>query len=559
MIQIKKRTFCHLLSSFTMLFAGIFSSEAWGTESSLDGVVPLIQTMDIAPVNPDTYGIQVEGNSIPLDIWKGLTHGQVRALLEKLSAHQPHPVLKRLQKQLMLSGTYAPEKNAEDQGSILAIRVKHLEAMNDIGSAYLLAKQYPEVLESSDWLWLQFLNALTFDSDREAFKIASGALEKYPDDLKWSKAIIGLQLLKEEHEAALLGLSLLEEKKTQELNSFLAFARQKAEKKAVSPDFYPKDFLEWKLSTHNNLLKEEREEFLGFFIKSTGFQKLPPQQKLLMGEKAYLKGLWTKEQLLGLYQEHAPVVPKKSLAEGSMNDDLIALSDVPFDFEQNDPLVRAKFYSLIAAEDRIDQKAKILYQALQHMHLHNHSFLNPIFIDFLKTLPIQVPFKSYAKYFAQALLEEGEETLAVRWLALVSIDDKVDLAPWIILGVNDISLSAKQKLFSTWYASLDPSKQNALMLGVFEALVPSVTENRGVLLPLSSVDMGGIEMGLFLPLHFALASQKGVAFVYALLLGQEVFRSLNPSPCLPLLIEALKSLGYQREARTLALDFIKQK
>jgi hypothetical protein len=485
----------------------------------------LIQTMDIAPVNPETYGVQqgVE-NPIPLDIWKGLTHAQVMALLKKLPHQQHYPTLKRLQKQLLLAPSHMPEKGAEDQGNILALRIKHLQDSGDIESAYLLAKTYPEVLTKPDWHMLRFFYALKRDDHVEAMQIAKEALGQNPEDLQWAKAIITLQLLKGEKEAALLGLSLLEEKKDQSLASFFTLVRHKTEGKSLPSDFAAQDPIEAKLLETKPTLKE----------------------KLLTLEAEHSEGRFDKEKLQQLYLEHADVTPKPEVLEGSMNDGLIALPEVPFDWEKDDPLTRAKLYGLLAAENDTSQKVKLLHQAVHHMNKHQKEFFASIFLDDLKSLPIQETFKDYAKDFAKVLLVYGEQSLAVQWLALVSLDDKVHLAPWIIFGVDDISLSAKQSLFARWYAQ-ETAVKNIVALSLFEALVPGVTENRSI--ALESKEEGMIDI---LPLYFALKSNRGAALVYALCLGQG-----DNSSVLPFVVEGLKTLGFEKEAKQLALSFFK--
>ena len=159
--------------------------------------LPVIQSVDIAPVNPDTYGIgKEEESSIPLDIWEGLSHAQVTQLVKSLPETQDDTTLARLQKSVLTTATKVAEKENETDESVLKIRIERLVKLWDLEKAHALAKRYPEVLEKDAWAWLQFSYYMSLENYSEALRIAKEAIAKNPEDAKWAKAMISIQILK---------------------------------------------------------------------------------------------------------------------------------------------------------------------------------------------------------------------------------------------------------------------------------------------------------------------------------------------------------------------------
>jgi hypothetical protein len=148
------------------------------------------------------------------------------------------------------------------------------------------------------------------------------------------------------------------------------------------------------------------------------------------------------------------------------------------------------------------------------------------------------------------LLHHHEQELGIKWLSLLTIEDKKSLAPLILISLDGISLDAKRNLFTLWYEELPEDKKNIITLGVFEALVPGISNHR--MIGLHGSESSVKNQVLFWQLQFALLEQKGVALVYTLRFAQEVYATKNHL-LLPYVIYALKSLGYGMEAKQLGL------
>ena len=117
----------------------------------------------------------------------------------------------------------------------------------------------------------------------------------------------------------------------------------------------------------------------------------------------------------------------------------------------------------------------------QHLMKHNHHALAPLFMASLKVLPLEEQFKDHAPLLAELFLHHSETENAMEnaleWLSLMSLEQKASIAPPILIMVDTLSLEAKQALLSFWYdAHGKDFKQANLMLGIFEALVPGISQ-----------------------------------------------------------------------------------
>jgi len=524
----------------------------------LEAAESIIQTIDIAPVNTEMHGVSdQDGPQIPLDLWKGLSHSQISTLLKNLPTHQDNPTMALLQKNLMMASIKTPASTEEGE-NILKLRILQLEKSWHIKEAYHLAKGHPQVLGDDLWGWLDFSYYLQMENYQQALTIIKEYLAKNPESALWTKAMVGLQLLKGEKEAALLGLSLLEEKPSTGGDSFITLAKTMAQGNLLSDDFEPGDMLELKLWLKGRDIKTLPEKFLPTVLESKDFKALDAKDKLLLAEEAFKKGKLSVEKLKAIYQEHGHeekplILPPKPSAQA------VTLPPVPFDWEKNDPIVRAQLYTKIHETTDIPQKALLISQLIQHTLKYELHHLGHVILDHIKTLSPEEALRGHAPFFVQVLLHHHEQDLAIKWLSLVSLTEKKSMAPFILIMVDNLSLETKQKLFSHWYEESHAEKKDPqkvlMVLGTFEAIVPGITAYRGASLPHPQETSHLGSHALLWQLQFALSQQKGMALVYTLILAKEVLKTEHDS-LLPYVVYALKTLGYDKEAKTLALQTI---
>lgn len=517
---------------------------------------PIIQSEDLAPVNPETYGsLETEANDIPLDIWEDLTHQQISHLLQSLPAHQENPIMARLQKRLVTAATKIPEPE-EGEESILKLRVLTLIKTFDIEQAYLLSKPYPDVLGEDLWAWVKFSYFLSIENMNQAQTITQGALTKNPDDQKWAKAMITLQLLKGKKKEALFSISLLEEHPNSKNALFLETAKNLANDTPITGGFHPTDILEFKLwiMGQKDQLFKIPEHFLPLVLMDKNFRALTPKEKLLVAERAFQERYLSQENFLQLYHASCPKEAEPSVTESSGDD--IHIPPPPFDWEKNDPLTRAELYAKIDRETDILEKAKLLKQFGDHAKTYGHEGLLKLLRPHVKTIPVDESLRETAPLFAKVLLETGDIDLALQWINLLNDEQRLMLAPLILIMVDSLSLEAKQNLFAQWYErytqqDTDP-KHQLMVIGLFEAIIPGVTKRQGILISPPQDHVGLTMPALLWQSQFAQQSQRGMALVYTLRLAQEVLAA-DHDALMPVVVRGLMDLGHVMEAKQLAL------
>jgi hypothetical protein len=548
------------MTARTIIKLSLITGTFWIPLLSIADIAPIIQTIEMTPVNAESYGLteQTE-NKIPVDLWKGLTHVQVVALIKSLPDHQDNPVIARLQKKLILAATKTPPtKPGEEAENILKLRIWNLEKAWHIEEAYLLAKRHPEVLGEDAWGWLEFSYYVQMENYKQALTIAKEHLAKNPENPQWLKGMIGLQLLKEEKEQALLGLSLLEENPSPDNAAFLTAMRALVEAKSIQEGFEPSTMVELKLWLKGKEKKilELPGKFLPTAFASKAFKDLDVKDKILAAEGAFKKGLFSLKNLRDLYKEHgkAETLTIEPLTKEDLDLQAVLMPQSSIAWEKDDPLVRAQLYEKIDTTTDVAQKAHFISQLIQHLFKYQLHHLGQVIVEHLKQLSVEEAFMAHAPSFAQVLLHHHEQEFGTKWLSLLKIEDKKVLAPLILISLDGVSLEAKRNLFALWYEELPEDKKNLITLGVFEAIVPGITNHRMIELP-GSVFPEFKNPALLWQLQFALLEQKGAALVYTLLLAKEVYATEN-SALLPYLIYALKSLGYGVEAKELTLGYL---
>lgn len=542
---------------------------SWEAFAGVSTEMPVIQTMEMASINPETCGIDQGGEtSIPITLWQGLTHAQMMNVLRQLPNYQTNSLLALLQRRFLLASAQVPSKGKQDTESGLSLRVAQLEKSGNIISAYQLASEFPEGLELQRWNRIQFAYYLGLDNYNQALSIARKALQQHPEDTSWIQAVIGINLLKGEKEAADMALSLLEEQGDSNTKAFRDLAHAYLQGVPFAEDFSPQTVLEKKLWVEDRLARHKRipDEMLELALMGKKKESLKPKERLSLVERAFQRGMISQEDMTRLYQEflESPALTTEPTSKpfSDLDELLTTLTEpLPVQWKRDDPLLRSHLLRSSQQATAEEKKAFLLGQWARNLVKYGVEDLGFLGMKDLLSLQVLPEFKNEALFFCCLLLYHQQNEKAMQWLSLLSLEEKIMLAPWIILLIDDLKLEAKQALFSHWMNAFEKDARTLAeilrAIEIFEAIVPGVTQYYSLSIPLplsnQTETRGTTLLG---PLHFALPLQHGVALAYALMLGKEVFDSPNASLA-PFVITALKSLGYDNIAKRLALGFFK--
>ena len=494
---------------------------------------PVIQPVDLAPVNPETYGIFSEEESgIPVDLWAGLSHDHIEKLLSALPKNPQNTLVRGMCRKLYGASTKVPPQKGGE--NLLALRVKRLLLLGAMEEAYALAKRYPEVLSKEEWTLLQFHHALLLENHQRALKVVGDALGQDPENPSFLKAIVILKLLQNQKDQALLSLSLFEDKAGEKDQDFVSAAKDFASGKALQASFNPKDFGEFKLLLRSNPKVALSLQWGAALPHDASFKKKDFQARALLLEEAILKGLLDISHLKEVYDSFE----EKPSPVGSQPKDVIALPPEPFNWKKDCPKTRALLYKKVRDEKDPLQKRQRIQDFINHCALHKKLDLSLLMVPYLQDMKAQG-----APALVKAMIDSDQQEKAKDWFDALSPAQKVEAAPLMILRSSQLSLETKRILFASWQ-----KKQGSLpltVLGAFEALVPGVTQFKAFM-P-SHGELGTRDTRIWLAL-LSFGQQKGMALTHALV-------GLDQGPSI-LLLKVLCDLGFKKEAGALALEFI---
>ena len=174
--------------------------------SSLGGGV---QVESLGSINPDVAGTlgPSEGGFGP-DMWTGTHWDVIENLMVQVPVTTASPTMRDLMRRLLLTGAEVPEGGAP--GALIALRATLLSAMGDFAGVNGLLERVPSQSVSGELLRVEVDTRFLTGDVARACQLAHAYIQERNTDY-WQKAFIFCQALEGETDAALLGMSLLEE------------------------------------------------------------------------------------------------------------------------------------------------------------------------------------------------------------------------------------------------------------------------------------------------------------------------------------------------------------
>jgi len=168
-----------------------------------------VDAESLSTISPDVAGVlSVADGGFGATMWQGTPGGILEQLLPQLPVTSASPTMRDLMRRLLLTGAEVPSGGTP--GSLIALRAGLLSAMGDFVAVKSLLAAVPGRSADPDLLRVEVdARFLTGDVAR-ACQLANAYIQEQQSTY-WQKAFIFCQALEGDGDAALLGISLLEE------------------------------------------------------------------------------------------------------------------------------------------------------------------------------------------------------------------------------------------------------------------------------------------------------------------------------------------------------------
>lgn len=439
----------------------------------------VIEKQDIGDINPETSGVTHSNQiSIPVDLWKGLSHKQVVQLIKGLPSRFQTPFWANIQIALLTTPMKIPEGVSDDKDNILNLRFEKLMEMEAFDPAYNLGKQHPDQLNQDAWAWCRLMRFIIHNNYDKAFKIAQ---ENAVKDLhnKWQYAVIVLQILKGKKNEAKFSLALLEKENEKQDQPFIKAIKKILGNKTVEIGTGLEKPLIMKLLLSKKDVPEKIQvEALSFgmidlMINDRGFESFSDRMQLSILEY-YVEQDHTKAEVLK--KKYIQVAPEDRLEEF-----LKKLEDNE-DVDENDPLSRALLYKVFkeAEDEEIQKRAFYAY----YMNAYKHKIL-PVAaacfgVDY--NFPASREDAHYAGAFLLHNVMLKNPSYVQAWMAGLNEDELSELALLILLSFDADTLS--KRTLETLQNTLVYSKQDPAHTFLYQQKLKFIPNYRGYALKL---------------------------------------------------------------------------
>ncbi|MEE9250976.1 MAG: hypothetical protein V3U93_07605 [Alphaproteobacteria bacterium] len=183
-----------------------------------------IKVDQLKAVDPDSVGLlDEEDDGFGIDMWKGTSRSLVERLLPTLPAALSSPVMRGLQRRLLLSTATAP-RGPKSRRSLVAVRVEKLASMGDVKAVGELLRVAPSKLSNESLARAQVDNSLLTNDNAGACTLIRRLIRQYHGPF-WQKGLAFCQALASEHAMAALGADLLREQGHERDQAFFTLIR----------------------------------------------------------------------------------------------------------------------------------------------------------------------------------------------------------------------------------------------------------------------------------------------------------------------------------------------
>ena len=174
-----------------------------------------IQVKGLSEIDPNSVGgLSVENGGLGEDMWHGTPRNLIDRLLPKLPVAIHSPVLRNLQKRLLLTGAAMPrtskEESATPRPSLISTRIAALQTMGAFKDARKLTALTPKRATDPELLRLQAQDRLFANDYGSACQIVNTIGERLTKAY-WQKLLVFCQTLQGDTQGAAFGAELLAE------------------------------------------------------------------------------------------------------------------------------------------------------------------------------------------------------------------------------------------------------------------------------------------------------------------------------------------------------------
>ncbi len=400
----------------------------------------VIEKEDIGGINPETSGVNGQVQiTIPIDLWKGLSHQQVAQLIKTLPSHFQNPFWAYLQIALLTSPMKIPEEGADSKDNILNLRFGKLMEMEAFEAAYNLGKKHPEQLNEDAWAWCRLIRFMIHNNYEKAFKIAQ---ENAIKDLhnKWQYAVIVLQILMGKENESKFSLALLEKEDEKQNKPFIQAIKKIFENKTVGigagieKPLIMKLLLSKKSVPENVQVESLSPGMVELMMNDPGFDDFSDRMQLSILEYYVEQDPSKKELLKGKYLKLAPEDRLEEFAKK------IKIKEIG---DENDPLSRAILYKLFKESENEDLQKDAFYA--YYLNAYKNKILSVATACFGPEY--NLPAANYDKEYAYAFLLHNimleNPSYVQAWMECLDEKEITELALLILTSFDGGKLSDK--------------------------------------------------------------------------------------------------------------------
>lgn len=169
----------------------------------------VVEAETLGTVNPDVAGaIRTEEGGFGSAMWMGTQWSVLENLLPQIPVTTSSPAMRDLMRRVLLTGAEVPQGG--EPGSLISLRTGLLSAMGDFVGVNNLLKVVPGRTGNPDLLRVEVDTRFLTGDVARACQVAHAYIQEQQSSY-WQKAFIFCQALEGDTDAALLGMSLLEE------------------------------------------------------------------------------------------------------------------------------------------------------------------------------------------------------------------------------------------------------------------------------------------------------------------------------------------------------------
>ncbi len=418
-------------------------------------------------------GLLTEQNGgLPPYLWQGTEPGVVEMLLGRLPGEARSPAMRALARRVLLTAGVPPEGSSE--GDFLHARAEALVASGNLTDAMALLRLAPDQDSDALLAWLDVETAFLADDAAGACARVRASLGQ-SDSAFWQRALIYCQILGGQTEAALLGLSLLDEMGDGDDPAFAVLARRLAsghgegEIAVRSPT-----------SLHLSMLRNAGLPVNEYQIRNMSPAVLAAaveadvtsiEVKLRLAERAHGYGMLTTDRLTAVY-EAVTFTPEELANPLSVAETM------------DEPLARALLYQTAIAQRMAIARAEVLQRAWQLSLVDGHYLtVAHATLALARSVTPAPELGWFAADAVRAMIAAGDAEAAARWLALAeqtalrSPDGAravVDL--WPLVQLDDPDRPLDQGRLDAWWDSQgqlpDPQRRDrvSVLFSLLDAL-----------------------------------------------------------------------------------------